>query len=169
RPDLIIQPPISVLAVDDDPLCLRAVVFALQKAEMTPDIAADGEKAVALAAEKSYDVIFMDIQMPGIDGLTAAGKIREIEKNQTTPVVFVTVQSDFHTRAKSSLMGGTDLLAKPYLMFEITLKALMLAMRKRLQLAASCKREVGGYACPPGARSGVANGGRSYGGCAAPS
>jgi CheY-like chemotaxis protein len=146
RPDLIIQPPISVLAVDDDPLCLRAVVFALQKAEMIPALAADGEKAVALATKKPYDVIFMDIQMPGIDGLAAARKIREIEKNETTPVVFITVQSDFHTRAKSSLMGGTDLMAKPFLMFEITVKALMLAMRKRLQLAASCDRQVDGFA-----------------------
>jgi DNA-binding response OmpR family regulator len=108
-------------------------------------------------------VIFMDIQMPGIDGLTAAARIREIKRNETTPVVFVTVQSDFHTRAKSSLMGGTDLIAKPYLMFEITLKALMLAMRKRLQLAASCEREVGGYARPPGARTGAASNGKSYG------
>jgi len=67
RPDLIINPPISVLAVDDDPLCLRAVTFALQKAEMIPDTAATGERALELAAEKYYDVVFMDIQMPGID------------------------------------------------------------------------------------------------------
>jgi CheY-like chemotaxis protein len=148
RPDLIIHPPISVLAVDDNPLCLRAVVFALHKAEMTPEIAADGEKAVALAGEKSYDVIFMDIQMPGIDGLTAAAQIRGIERNATTPVVFVTIQSDFHTRAKASVMGGTDLIAKPFLVFELTVKALTLAMRKRLQLAASCEREVSGLARP---------------------
>jgi CheY-like chemotaxis protein len=153
RPDLIINPPISVLAVDDDPLCLRAVVFALQKADITPEIAADGERAVALAGEKYYDVIFMDIQMPGIDGLQASARIRETKKNQTTPIVFVTVQSDFHTRAKSSLMGGTDLMAKPFLMFEITVKALMLAMRKRLQLVASCEREIGGYAQPVAAEA----------------
>jgi len=60
----------------------------------------------------------------------------------TTPVVFVTVRSDFHTRAKSTLVGGTDLLAKPFLMFEITVKALTFAMRKRLSLAASLQREV---------------------------
>src|SRR6185436_11429940 len=77
RPDLMINPPVSVLAVDDDPLCLRALVFALQKAEMIPVVTADGERAVRLAAEKSYDVIFMDIQVPGMDGLTAAARIRE--------------------------------------------------------------------------------------------
>jgi DNA-binding response OmpR family regulator len=142
RPDLIINPPIAVLAVDDDPLCLRAVMFALQKAEMIPDTAQTGEGAVALAAEKSYDVIFMDIKMPGIDGLEACTQLHKFKKNETTPVVFVTVQSDFHTRAKSTLAGGTDLMVKPFLMFEITVKALAFSMRKRLQLAASLRREV---------------------------
>jgi len=142
RPDLVINPPIAVMAVDDDPLCLRAVVFALQKAEMVPDTAATGERAVELAQEKPYDVIFMDIQMPGIDGLTACSQIHEIERNQATPVIFVTVQSDFRTRAESNLIGGSDLLAKPFLMFEITVKALTLAMRKRLKLAASCNFQV---------------------------
>ena len=140
RPDLVITPPMSVLAVDDDPLCLRAVVYALEKAALTPDVAENGEKAVELATEKSYDVIFMDIQMPGIDGLTATSQIRETEKNVSTPVIFVTVRSDFQTRAESSRLGGTDLIAKPFLQFEITVKALTFAMRKRLQLAASLQR-----------------------------
>jgi DNA-binding response OmpR family regulator len=130
--------------VDDDPLCSRAVVFALHKAEMNPDVAETGEQAVALAAEKFYDVIFMDIQMPGIDGMEACTQIHKGQKNKTTPVVFVTVRSDFHTRAQSSLAGGTDLLAKPFLMFEITVKALMFSMRKRLELAESLRREVAG-------------------------
>jgi CheY-like chemotaxis protein len=142
RPDLIINPPIEVLAVDDDPLCLRAVVFALQKAEMKPDVAQNGEGAIILATEKSYDVIFMDIQMPRINGLVACEEIHALKKNNNTPVVFVTVQSDFRTRTESSLVGGADIMAKPFLMFEITVKALMLAMRKRLNLAASCEREV---------------------------
>ena len=148
RPDLIINPPISVLAVDDDPLCLRAVVFALQKAEMKPDVASNGEKAVALANEKPYDVVFMDIQMPGIDGLEACRLIRKMKRNAGTPVVFVTVRSDFNTRAQSTLKGGSDLMAKPFLMFEITVKALMFTMRKRLQLAASCERQLSNLVPP---------------------
>jgi CheY-like chemotaxis protein len=153
RPDLVITPPISVLAVDDDPLCLRAVVFALEKAALSPDVATDGEQAVELASGKSYDVIFMDIQMPGIDGLTATSQIRGMEKNEDTPVIFVTVRSDFQTRAESSRLGGTDLIAKPFLQFEITVKALTFAMRKRLQLAASLQRASGSvpaFASPHG-------------------
>jgi CheY-like chemotaxis protein len=142
RPDLIISPPIAVLAVDDDPLCLRAVMFALQKAEMTPDTAENGEGAVLLATDKSYDVIFLDIKMPGIDGLRACEQIHALKKNENTPVVFVTALNDFRTRAESTLAGGSDLMIKPFLMFEITVKVLIFTMRKRLGLAASLKREV---------------------------
>ncbi len=133
RPNLIIDPPLKVLAVDDDPLCLRAVVFALQKAGLESETAKDGAQALALASAKAYDVIFMDIQMPEMDGLTACKKIRETAVNAETPIVFVTIQSDFHTRAQSTLTGGSDLMAKPFLVFELTVKALMASMRKRLE------------------------------------
>src|SRR5204863_406627 len=69
-------------------------------------------------------------------------QIHEIQKNKDTPVVFVTVQADFKTRTETSLVGGADIMIKPFLMFEITVKAIMLAMVKRLQLAASSEREV---------------------------
>ena len=137
RPNLIIDPPLRVLAVDDDPLCLRAVVFALQKAGLPSETATDGAQALALASAKAYDVIFMDIQMPEMDGLTACKKIHETAVNAETPIVFVTIQSDFHTRAQSTLTGGSDLMAKPFLVFELTVKALMASMRKRLAIQQS--------------------------------
>jgi CheY-like chemotaxis protein len=133
RSDLVISPPIEVLAVDDDLFCLRAVVFALEKAEMKPDVAQNGQTAIALAAEKSYDAIFMDVQMPLLDGLTACSEIHKLQKNADTPVVFVTLHSDFETRSRSSLAGGADFMVKPFLVFEITVKALTLAMQKRLE------------------------------------
>jgi CheY-like chemotaxis protein len=133
RPNLIIEPPLKILAVDDDALCLRAVEFALQKAGLASEAASNGVQALAMASNKTFDVIFMDIQMPEMDGLTACTRIRETPANAETPVVFVTIQSDFHTRAQSTLNGGSDLIAKPFLVFELTVKALMAAMRKRLQ------------------------------------
>jgi CheY-like chemotaxis protein len=134
RPNLIIDPPIKILAVDDDALCLRALTFALQKANLTPDTATNGVKALEQATKHVYDVIFMDIQMPEMDGLTACKRIHETEANADTPVVFVTIQSDFHTRAQSTAIGGSDLMAKPFLVFELAVKALTVTMRKRLQL-----------------------------------
>jgi PleD family two-component response regulator len=70
-----------------------------------------------------------------MDGFELCSKIRQTQLNQATPVVFVTCQTDFDARAKSSLCGGNDFLTKPFLTFEITLKALTLALRARIRPA----------------------------------
>jgi CheY-like chemotaxis protein len=133
RPDLATEPPVRLLAVDDDPLIRYAVSFALKKFLAQPDLAADGEAALDRAEGQAYDVIFLDVEMPGMDGFELCFRIHGTALNQTTPVVFVTAHSDFGSRAKSSLTGGQDLLGKPFLTFELTVKALTLVLRRRLQ------------------------------------
>jgi CheY-like chemotaxis protein len=142
RPDLILNPPLAVLAVDDDPLCLRAIAFALQKAGLIPDTAVDGTSAVNKCKEKSYDVVFMDIMMPGMDGLEACQRLRNLPGNTNTPVVFVTARSDFQTRERSSEVGGAELIAKPFLVTELTVKAVSFSMRKRLNLSSTASSGV---------------------------
>jgi CheY-like chemotaxis protein len=131
-PNLATSPPIRLLAVDDDAVCRSAISLALKKVFKEPDLAPEGLAALALAAQHTYDVIFMDVEMPGMDGFEVCSKIHETVLNRTTPVVFVTRHNDFNSRAKSSLSGGQELIAKPYLSTEITVKALMLALRGRL-------------------------------------
>ncbi len=133
KPDVVSNPPIRLLAVDDDSISRHAVSLALRKGLNKPDLAENGEAALALAAQIPYDVIFLDVQMPGMNGYETCSKIHATEVNRTTPVVFVTCQSDFDARAKSTLSGGNDLIGKPFLIFEITVKALTLAFRGRLQ------------------------------------
>ncbi len=133
RADLLTHPPIRLLAVDDDLISRKAVSLALKKALNQPDLAENGAAALALATEHAYGVIFLDVQMPGMDGFEVCTKIHETVPNAETPVVFVTCRSDFDSRAKSVLSGGSDLIAKPFLTFEITVKALTLALQGRLQ------------------------------------
>jgi CheY-like chemotaxis protein len=133
KPDLCLNPPIRLLAVDDDQLTRRAIAFALKKGLTPPDLAENGPAALALAEKKPYDVIFLDVQMPEMDGFEVCTKIHQTECNRITPVVFVTVSHDFNSRAKSTLAGGNDLIPKPFLTFEITVKALTLAITRRLQ------------------------------------
>ncbi|MEY2427949.1 MAG: hypothetical protein QOJ40_834, partial [Verrucomicrobiota bacterium] len=132
NPDLIQKPPVRLLAVDDDALSRQTIARALKKVFDEPDLATDGQAALALAAKQSYDLIFLDAEMPGMDGFEACSKIHETVLNRTTPVVFVTRHSDFNARAKSNLSGGHDLIGKPFMAFEITLKALTLVLRARL-------------------------------------
>lgn len=133
EPDLSTKPPIRLLAVDDDLISRHAVAFALRKAFKQPDLAANSEAALAQVSVIGYDVIFLDVLMPGMDGFELCSSVRQTPLNRLTPIVFVTSQNDFEARAASNLCGGTDLIAKPFLSFEITVKALVLALRGRLE------------------------------------
>jgi len=166
KPNLATEPPVRLLAVDDDPISRRAMSFALAKAFRESDLAPDGAAALALTAKQTYDVIFLDVEMPCMDGFELCSRIHATELNRTTPVVFVTGHSDFESRAQATLLGAQDLIAKPFLVFEITVKALTLVMRARLdqsaaEPASATKREAASAAPavlvpPPVAVSGAA-------------
>ena len=141
KPHLLADRPLKFLVADDDWISRQALSLALGKAFSQPDLATDGATALARLAEKAYDVIFLDVQMPGMDGFELCMKIRETALNAKTPVVFVSTQSDFNARARSTLSGGSDLMAKPFLTFEITVKAFSLALQGRLHGHAEKLRE----------------------------
>jgi CheY-like chemotaxis protein len=134
-PDLADKPPARFLVVDDDPISRRAVSMALKKVFQTPYAAENGKAALEFASREAFDVVFLDVEMPGMDGFEVCTKIHETAANEKTPVVFVTSHSDFESRAKSASTGGRDLIAKPFLSFEITVKALTLLLRSRLDQA----------------------------------
>ena len=141
RPDLAHNPTVRILVVDDNPINCQVILMSLKQTFAPPDVAEDGEAALRLAAQKPYEMVFLDIEMPGMDGYEVCTKIHELEGNVNTPVIFVTSHSDFESRAKSTSSGGRDLIAKPFLSFEITIKALTLVLRKRLDEMKSAQPE----------------------------
>lgn len=132
-PELTVQAPARFLAVDDDAVSRFAVAASLKRAFDPPDLAPDAQTGLAMAARQTYDAIFLDVEMPGMDGFELCKRIRETALNPTTPVVFVTRHSDFDSRAQAALSGGQYLLGKPFLALEITVKALTLVLRSRQQ------------------------------------
>jgi CheY-like chemotaxis protein len=133
KADLAANPPIRLLVVDDDPVARRAITCGLQMSFGKPESADCGEAALALAEETPFDAIFMDVEMPGMDGFAACLRIHETARNGSTPVVFVTGHSDLKARSQSTVSGGSELIGKPFLTAELTVKALTLALRGRLQ------------------------------------
>ena len=131
KADLASNP--RVLTIDDDPVCRLAVSSALQQAFSPPDQAENGTAALALVEKHSYDMIFLDVEMPGKNGFETCTEIRRTKLNSATPVVFVTIHSNFESRAKASESSGHDLIAKPILPCELTLKALTILARQRMQ------------------------------------
>ena len=132
QPQLLTDRELKFLVVDDEMISRHALSFALGKAFTKPDVVENAETALARIGEQAYDVIFLDVQMPGMDGFELCVKIHESILNRNTPVVFVTGRDDFNARARSTISGGNDLIAKPFLTFEVTIKALTLALRGRL-------------------------------------
>lgn len=125
-------PPTNILVVDDEILSRRAITYALEKANLKSSNVEDPTVALELATEAQYDLIFLDVQMPGMDGFELCTKIRAMPTNKTTPIIFVTSLTDFKSRARSSLSGGNDLIAKPFMFIELTVKALTHVIRGRL-------------------------------------
>ena len=77
KPGLATNPPIRILVVDDDPVARRCICNALQTMFKRPECASEGDSALELAAEKHFDVIFLAVQMPGMDGFEVCSQLRK--------------------------------------------------------------------------------------------
>ncbi len=120
------------LVVDDETISRRAVVFALNKARVASVDLSDPQVALEKATAMKFDLIYLDVDMPVINGFELCSRIRASTQNKTTPVVFITGLSDFESRARSTLSGGNDLIAKPFMFIELAVKSLTYIMKGRL-------------------------------------
>lgn len=117
-------PASKILVVDDEVIARRLICSALEKANLDAVGLDDPLEAQRCLEQERFDLIFLDVEMPGLTGLELCSKIRATETNRITPIVFVTSHSDFGSRARSALSGGNDFIAKPFLLVEVVLKAL---------------------------------------------
>jgi CheY-like chemotaxis protein len=123
----------KILVVDDEIISRETICSALGKADLPAVCLDDSLAARRLLEEEHFDLIFLDVEMPGLTGLELCVNIREMPTNHATPVVFVTGYSDFGSRARSTLSGGNDFIAKPFLLVELSVKALTWLFKKNFQ------------------------------------
>jgi CheY-like chemotaxis protein len=124
----------KILVVDDEAISRRAIVYALEKAKLKSVNVEDPTEAVQLLQDNEYDLIFLDVDMPNMNGFELCAKLRCMPQHRKTPVVFVTSLNDFDNRTSSTMAGGNDFIGKPFLFIELTVKALIHVMRNRLQV-----------------------------------
>jgi CheY-like chemotaxis protein/anti-sigma regulatory factor (Ser/Thr protein kinase) len=108
-----VAPGIGILAVDDSRVNLSVLRTLLQPYGMRIDTCLSGEDAVALVKEHSYDLIFMDHMMLGMDGIETARAIREEENGKTVPIVALTANAVAGMREMFLENGFCDYLSKP--------------------------------------------------------
>lgn len=122
----------NILVVDDEMISRRAVVYALDKAGLKCVSVEDPHVACSMLEENKFDLVFLDVDMPGMTGFELCKKLRNMPNHAKTPVVFVTALSDFESRARSTLSGGNDLIGKPFLFMELAVKAVVFLMKGQL-------------------------------------
>ncbi len=123
----------NILVVDDEAISRRAITYALEKAKLKSVNVEDPLAAFKLLTESKFDLIFLDVDMPGMNGFELCTKLRTLLAHKKTPVVFVTSLNDFESRASSTMSGGNDFIAKPFLFIELAVKALVYVLRSRLE------------------------------------
>ncbi|MBN2402706.1 MAG: PAS domain S-box protein [Spirochaetes bacterium] len=106
----------SALVAEDNPVNQKLIALMLKEIGINADIAANGLDAIEKFNEKKYDIIFMDINMPVMDGLEATVKILDIEKLKNlkhTPIIALTAKSVMGDREVILESGMDDYLTKP--------------------------------------------------------
>lgn len=104
----------SILIVDDEPTNLQLLGGILAKEGYQIDYARDGEEAIRIARSGDYDLILLDIMMPGIDGYEVCRRLKMETITQNVPVIFVTAMGKVVDEQKGLLLGAVDYIKKPF-------------------------------------------------------
>ncbi len=101
------------LVVDDSLPVRKQVSMALERCGIKADLAEDGDTALKLVAETDYNIIFLDVIMPGVDGYEVCKTIKRDKQKKTIPIVMLTGKSSPFDKVKGKLSGCDTYLTKP--------------------------------------------------------
>ncbi|MDZ4858410.1 MAG: response regulator transcription factor [Candidatus Hydrogenedentes bacterium] len=107
----------KVLVVEDEQRILQFVRKGLDEAGFTVEICDNGDDALDRASTHTYDVVVLDIMLPGRDGLSVLRQLRE--KKNAVPVILLTARSALDERVEGLNLGADDYLTKPFYVEEL--------------------------------------------------
>ncbi len=107
------KPAFRALVVDDSPTVRIKIESELLPMGVTSDCAESGEQALAMMAKNEYDIVFLDIVLPGTDGYEVCRKIKHNRDTKRVPVIMLTSKSSPFDRIRGSLAGCSTYLTKP--------------------------------------------------------
>lgn len=119
-----------ILIIEDDSDLAANIYDYLESKGHNADAAGDGITGLHLAITQDYDVIIMDINMPGMDGLTACRKLRA-EAGKSTPVLMLTARDTLDDKLAGFDSGADDYLVKPFALQELLARLNALSQRGR--------------------------------------
>jgi DNA-binding response OmpR family regulator len=116
----------KVLVVDDEKLIVKGIRFSLEQDGMEVDSAYDGEEALRLARENSYDVILLDVMLPKLNGFEVCQQVRDFS---AVPIVMLTAKGEDMDKILGLEYGADDYITKPFNILEV--KARLKAIIRR--------------------------------------
>ena len=130
----MLQPHGSVLVVDDEAALRKALRTSLTASGFTVEEASNGEEALGTVRTQLFDLILLDINMPGISGIDACRRIRGISPH--SGIVMVTVRDLEDDKVRALEAGADDYVTKPFKLRELTARLKAVLRRTRVQDAA---------------------------------
>lgn len=115
-----------ILVVDDEDRIRRLLRMYLEREGFQIEEAEDGEKALRMALSQDYDLIILDLMLPGMDGLDVCRKIRE---KKATPIIMLTARGEESDRLIGLTLGADDYVVKPFSPRELVLRVRNLLRR----------------------------------------
>ena len=106
----------KILVVDDEKLIVKGIRFSLEQDDMEVDCAYDGEEALKLAAENTYDIILLDVMLPKHDGFEVCRQIREYSD---VPIIMLTAKGEDMDKILGLEYGADDYITKPFNILEV--------------------------------------------------
>ncbi|HTL48968.1 MAG TPA: response regulator transcription factor [Verrucomicrobiae bacterium] len=126
-----------ILLVEDEKKLASFIQRGLEEEHYAVDLAEDGEKALAMAQINPYDLIILDLMLPGVDGLSICRELRT--RKIELPVLMLTSRSAVKDRVLGLNSGADDYLAKPFAFEELLARIGALLRRPRLDKSAKLK------------------------------
>ena len=116
----------NILVVDDEERIRRLLRMYLERENYKIEEAENGEDALELAANNDYDLILLDLMLPGMDGIEVCEKLRE---HKATPVIMLTAKGEEANRVQGFEVGTDDYIVKPFSPREVVLRVKALLRR----------------------------------------
>jgi CheY-like chemotaxis protein/predicted nucleic acid-binding Zn-ribbon protein len=133
-PRLATMPALNAIAIEDEPEVLEGIVAALETVKLKTCATKQAKPSLSLLSAQKFDIIFLDVGLPDMNGLDLCARIRGMAQHRRTPIVFLTGMTTVEHRAQSTLKGGNDFIAKPFHLSELSMKAATWVLKGYLQM-----------------------------------
>jgi DNA-binding response OmpR family regulator len=133
--------PLHLLVVEDEKKLANLLRRVLLEERHTVDIANDGDMGFELAGSDTYDLVILDLMLPGMDGIEILTEMREA--GVETPVLMLTARGSIEDRVTGLRSGADDYLVKPFAMAELLARVEALLRRRNHGFDSSQQLEVG--------------------------